>query len=107
MKLEEILTLAVPGTYAVMYGVETLFPAREFPKIAWWSLVGAGFIALMMSISVIAPLLLPVEWLAAHRLVDGTRIRIVGGVVAGFVAVELSVYGYHRACHTSTFMWRA
>ena len=107
MKLEEILTLAVPATYLAMYGVERLFPAREFPTITWWWLVGAGFMVLMMSISVIAPLLLPVEWLAAHRLFDGTRIGISGGLVAGFVAIELGIYGYRRACHRFSFMWRA
>jgi sterol desaturase/sphingolipid hydroxylase (fatty acid hydroxylase superfamily) len=106
MKLDVILTLAVPATYAVMYGVEMRFPAREFPRIAWWWLVGAGFMALVLSISVIVPLLLPLEWLAAHRLVDGTAIGIIGGVLAGFVAVELGVYGYHRACHRFSFMWR-
>jgi sterol desaturase/sphingolipid hydroxylase (fatty acid hydroxylase superfamily) len=106
MKLEDALLLAVPATYLFMLAVEKRFPAREFPKVRRWDFIGVGFMILTMSLAVITPLLLPVDWLATHRLVDGTRVGVAAGVAVGFVTVELGVYIYHRACHRFTFMWR-
>ena len=107
MKLEDALVLAIPATYFLMHFVERLFPAREFPKIKGWGFVGVGFMVLMTSVGVVAPLLLPVDWLATHRLIDGTRLGIPGGILIGFVVVEVGIYGYHRACHRFSFLWRA
>ena len=107
MQIEEILALAVPLTYFGMYAAETIWPARRFPKQRLWGLVGVGFMLLMMTVGVVAPLLLPVEWLAEHRVLDGTKLGVPGGVVVGILALQLVVYGYHRACHRSSLMWRA
>jgi sterol desaturase/sphingolipid hydroxylase (fatty acid hydroxylase superfamily) len=107
MKIEDILALAVPLTYFLMYGVERRLPAREFPKIQWWGFVGVGFMILMMAVAVITPMLIPGQWLDAHRLMNGTRLGVIGGVIAGFIAAELGVYAYHRACHRFAFLWRA
>src|SRR5262245_57367539 len=107
MKLENILILAVPVTYCAMYFVERRYPARQFPTVPWWGFIGAGCMALLLSTSVVVPLLLPVDWLAAHRWIDGTRLEIIGGVVVGFIIFEFAIYGYHRACHNFQFMWRA
>jgi hypothetical protein len=60
MNLETILIFSLPVTYIIMYIVERLRPAREFPKVPWWGFVGIGFMVLMMTIGVIAPLLFPV-----------------------------------------------
>ena len=107
MKIEDILGLAVPATYLFMYVTEKIWPARQFPKIGWWGLVGVGFMLAMMTVGVVLPLVLPVEWIAAHRLVNGEALGVAGGAIVGFVAFELVVYAYHRACHTFPFMWRA
>jgi sterol desaturase/sphingolipid hydroxylase (fatty acid hydroxylase superfamily) len=61
----------------------------------------------MMATGVVFPLLLPVEWIASHRLLNGERLGVLGGVVVGFTVFELVAYGYHRACHAVPFMWRA
>jgi sterol desaturase/sphingolipid hydroxylase (fatty acid hydroxylase superfamily) len=106
MAIEEILGLSVPVVYLGMFATERIWPARKFPKIGWWGLVGFLFLVLMMTIGIIAPLLLPVEWLATHRLLDGTKLGVVGGTIVGFVVVELVVYAYHRACHSSSILWR-
>jgi sterol desaturase/sphingolipid hydroxylase (fatty acid hydroxylase superfamily) len=107
MKIEDILGLAVPATYLFMYVTEKIWPARRFPKIGWWGLVGIGFMLVMMATGVVFPLLLPVEWIASHRLLNGERLGVLGGVVVGFTVFELVAYGYHRACHAVPFMWRA
>jgi sterol desaturase/sphingolipid hydroxylase (fatty acid hydroxylase superfamily) len=107
MKIEDILGLAVPATYLFMYVTEKIWPARQFPKIGWWGLVGVGFMLLMMTFGVVLPLVLPVEWIANHRLMNGEWLGVAGGVVVGFTVFQLVVYAYHRACHSVPFMWRA
>jgi sterol desaturase/sphingolipid hydroxylase (fatty acid hydroxylase superfamily) len=106
MNAEDILGLATPATYFLMFAVEKLRPARVFPKLSWWGLVGFGFLVLMMTLGAVAPLLIPVEWLANHRLLDGTKLGVAGGAAIGFVLLELVVYFYHRACHAYSYPWR-
>jgi sterol desaturase/sphingolipid hydroxylase (fatty acid hydroxylase superfamily) len=61
----------------------------------------------MMTFGVVLPLVLPVEWIANHRLMNGEWLGVAGGVVVGFTVFQLVVYAYHRACHSVPFMWRA
>jgi sterol desaturase/sphingolipid hydroxylase (fatty acid hydroxylase superfamily) len=107
MNPEELIGFAIPVTYLSMYIGERLWPARNFPKVSWWGAVGIVCLLLMMTVGVMAPLLIPVEFLATHRLLDGSRLGVVGGAFAGFVLIEFVVYAYHRACHKSSLMWRA
>lgn len=106
MNIETIVLLSLPFTYLAMYVVERFFPAREFPKVPWWGFVGICFMVLTMSVGNYAPLLFPVKWLETHRLMDGTKLGLVGSIVVGFVVVELATYGWHRASHRFSFMWR-
>ncbi len=107
MQNEEVLGLSVPAKYVLMYLVERIWPARAFPKITGWGLVGAAFLVLMMTTGIVFPLLLPGEWIEKHRLLDGSFPGVTGGVLVGFTLFELAVYAYHRACHHSSFLWRA
>jgi sterol desaturase/sphingolipid hydroxylase (fatty acid hydroxylase superfamily) len=106
MTTEDILGLSLPALYVLMLVAERLFPARRFPKINGWTLVGAGFLVASMAAGILAPFYIPVEWLAAHRLMDGTRLGVAGGAIAGFVAFELLFYGYHRLAHAVPSVWR-
>ncbi len=71
-----------------------------------FALVGLAFMVLMLTVGILTPLLIPVHWLATHRLVDGTKLGVLGGVAVGFVALELVIFAYHRACHRFSFLWR-
>jgi sterol desaturase/sphingolipid hydroxylase (fatty acid hydroxylase superfamily) len=106
MSLVDILGLAVPVTYLSMYAVEVVRPARSFPKQRHWGIAGIGFLIVMMSVGVVAPMLLPVEWLDRHRLLDGTKLGVAGGVIVGLLVFQLFMYGFHRASHRSSFLWR-
>jgi sterol desaturase/sphingolipid hydroxylase (fatty acid hydroxylase superfamily) len=103
----DVLGLLTPLTYFVMLGIETWKPAREFPARRGWQWLGVVFLVIGTTIGVVLPLLLPGEWLDAHRLIDGRPLGIVGGTVVGFIVVELAVYVYHRSAHRFGFMWRA
>ena len=106
MNADAILGMLTLGTYVSMFAIESLWPARAFPKIRLWRLVGVAFLVLIMAFGIVMPLLLPVQWLAEHRLLDGTRLGVVGGVFVGLVASELVGYFIHRAAHRFSFMWR-
>jgi len=106
MNADAILGILTLTTYFGMLGTEAIWPARAFPKIRFWRLAGVGFLIVLMAFGVMTPMLLPVEWLAQHRLVDGTRLGVVGGVVVGLLASELVAYFVHRAAHRFSFMWR-
>jgi sterol desaturase/sphingolipid hydroxylase (fatty acid hydroxylase superfamily) len=95
-----------PVTYFVFLLAEKLWPARRFPPRKGWQFLGVAFLLLIGTIGVVTPLLLPVDWLAAHRWIDGTRLGVIGGAVVGFVVLEGFIYAYHRASHASPFLWR-
>ena len=106
MKTEDILGLAVPALYVLMIVAEQRWPARTYPTVPKWQLLGLGFVVVMMTTGVVAPLLLPVDWLARHRLVDGTKLGVAGGAIVGWLAVTFFSYWYHRVVHASSLLWR-
>lgn len=106
MNADAILGMLTFATYFVMLTVEAIWPAREFPKVRRWRLVGFATLAVIMSLGVVTPLLVPVEWLAQHRMLDGTGLGVVGGTVVGLVVLEFVGYFVHRAAHRLSFMWR-
>src|SRR3954471_18611139 len=99
MNADAILGMLTLGTYVSMLAIEAIWPARAFPKIRLWRLVGVAFLVLIMTLGIVMPLLLPVECLAEHRLLPGTRLGVVGGVIVGLLASELVGYFIHRAAH--------
>jgi sterol desaturase/sphingolipid hydroxylase (fatty acid hydroxylase superfamily) len=102
----DILGLLTPVTFFAMLAIEAIWPARQYPTIKGWRFVGIGFLVVMATIGTLAPLLMPVEWLAEHRLLDMSKLGVAGGAIVGFLIFELVVYGYHRAAHKFGFMWR-
>ncbi len=106
MNAVDILGLLVPVTYFVFLLVERLWPARDFPPRKGWQWIGIAFLVVISTISVVVPLLIPEAWLAAHRLIDGTRLGVVGGTIVGYVLMEGVVYAWHRTAHNVDFLWR-
>ena len=107
MDTVEIVGLLAPVTYFAFLVIEKIWPAREFPPRSGWQWIGVAFLALIGTVSTVVPLLIPQDWLASHRWLDGTKLGVAGGTVAGFVLAEGVVYAYHRAAHRFGFMWRA
>ena len=106
MKLEDLLGLAIFATFGLMLLLEALFPARHYPTRRLWRVRGFLFLVGMAVIATFTPLLLPTEWLAAHRLIDGSSLGIGLGTLVGYAAVSFVVYVYHRAAHRFGFLWR-
>ena len=106
MNAIEILGLLVPLTYLLMLAAEHIWPAREFPKISAWRTTGVVFLIVLAAVSTVVPLLIPEEWLAANRLLDGSSLGVAGGAIVGYIVLSAVAYAWHRAAHNVPFMWR-
>jgi sterol desaturase/sphingolipid hydroxylase (fatty acid hydroxylase superfamily) len=106
MDTVELVGLLIPVTYLVMLAIEKWRPARGFPPRRGWTWVGIGFLLLIGVVSSVVPLLIDPHWLAAHRWLDGSRLGVAGGVVAGYVVLSGLAYVLHRTFHTVPVLWR-
>lgn len=110
MKLEDLLVLAIPVAFVLFWASEYLANraggGRPFPKVRWWFVVGTGFFLLLAAVNATAPLWLPPEWLARHRLLDLTGLGVGWGAVVGYAATSFAMYWFHRAEHKFTVLWR-
>ena len=106
MDLVDLIGLLPLATYVVLAITERMWPARSFPPRRGWQWIGIGFLVLLATLATVVPLVLPVDWMAAHRIFDGTRLGIVGGALVGFVVFELVIYAWHRTAHRVDLLWR-
>ena len=106
MDAVDLIGLLPLVTYVVLAVTERRWPARPFPPRHRWQWIGAGFLILLATLGTVVPLLLPVDWLARHRWLDGGRLGIAGGTLAGFVLLEFAIYAWHRTAHRVDFLWR-
>jgi len=106
MTLEDLLGLAIFGSYGLMLLLEAAFPARPYPARRLWRVRGFLFLVGMAVVATFTPLALPTDWLAAHRLLDLGGLGLVPSVLVGYAAVSLASYAYHRAAHRFGFLWR-
>ena len=78
MTLEDAIGPMIFLSYGALMALEAAFPARAYPARRLWRLRGWLFLVLMGGLATALPLLLPAQWLAAHRLVemrDGKVVR--------------------------------
>jgi sterol desaturase/sphingolipid hydroxylase (fatty acid hydroxylase superfamily) len=106
METADLVALAVPVTYFLFALTERAWPARRFPPRRGWQLVGVGFLVLIATIGTVVPLLLPEDWLTAHRWIDGTTLGVAGGAFVGTLLMSALVYAWHRTAHSVDFLWR-
>ncbi len=106
MDTVDLIGLAVPVTYFVLLATEKLRPARTFPPREGWQWIGIGFLVLLATFGTVVPLLLPGEWLAANRWMDGSGLGIAGGVAVGYFVLSGVMYAWHRTAHSVGFLWR-
>lgn len=106
MDAVDFFSVLTPVTFFFMLAVEARWPARQFPARRHWRWIGTGFLFLLAAMSTITPLLLPVDWLAAHRLMDGTTLGIARGAVVGWVVLSFCNYLWHRNVHRFDLLWR-
>ena len=103
----DLVGLAIPLLWLVMLAIEARWPARAFPPRRGWRWLGLAFLLLIATVGAVLPLLLPLEWLAAHRWLDGQRLGVAGGTLAGWLVLSGASYAWHRSAHALPGLWRA
>jgi len=106
MDAVDFFSLLVPVTWLVLFVLERIFPARKFPPIRGWTWIGVGALLLLGAVQTVVPLLIPADWLETHRLFDGTRLGLAGGIVVGGLAATLVSALLHRSFHRVPLLWR-
>lgn len=103
--LENIVTYGFFGALALFALIEWRRPGRAFPAIRGWWRRGLVSLAVYVGLSTLAPGIWD-AFLADHQLFDGRSLGIVGGALVGVLVLELGIYVWHRALHSSEFLWR-
>lgn len=105
MKTEEIIVLLVPLSFIVMLLIERIRPARKFPRVARWHWTGIGLFVYAGVMNTLLPLLVPEQWLRAHKLFDLAAIGLLPSILVGHLLITFVTYLWHRACHAYTPLW--
>lgn len=105
MSTTDLLLYATLAVYPVLMALEHLAPARWQPRLPAWRTIGIGFFLLYAAVSYFLPQALPAAWFEAS-LLPGASLGVAGGTVAGYLAVTLAGYAWHRAAHASPWLWR-
>lgn len=106
MPLILLLALINPAIYGILLLSEACWPARVYRPVPRWRMLGAAFLILNSSIATLTPLLLPLGWMATHRAMDGSKLGVIFGAVAGFLVTSFTLVVWHRLCHASPLLWR-
>lgn len=99
-------TLAVMGLYALLFAWERIAPGRTLPRVPGWPAMGLAAFVLFLMVSAYLPLLWG-ETLAPLQLADLSGWPTWAAASVGVLLYEFVAYGYHRAMHTFTPLWRA
>lgn len=99
------ITLGLMALFSALLVWERLAPARPMPALrGWWPRVIGAMLGYLMLSSYLP--LLWAETLAPLQLFDLSGWPTLAAAAAGVLAYELLGYGYHRAMHRYTPLWR-
>jgi sterol desaturase/sphingolipid hydroxylase (fatty acid hydroxylase superfamily) len=98
-------TLIVLGLALLMIVVERLKPGRAWPTVRnWWARAIAANVV-QVGIVFLAGATWD-GWLQRYRLWSAEPLGVAGGAVLGYVVITFIYYWWHRARHSSAFLWR-
>jgi sterol desaturase/sphingolipid hydroxylase (fatty acid hydroxylase superfamily) len=108
VRLDEWFGICVAALYPAIIVLEHLRPARRFPKVRFWNVkLGIVLFVYIAAVNVAVLRWLPLEWLAAHKLIDLSQAGMLPSIAIGYLSTTLVMYGWHRAEHRFDFLWRA
>jgi len=99
------ISLSIIAMYALLMIYEAIFPAKQLPKVKFWVLRGIAFFFFYFYLSSYLPLFWA-AYLPQTQLIDLSSLGVAGGAVAGILLYEFGMYVWHRAMHSSNFLWR-
>ncbi len=101
-----LLTVVMVSTLVLMLIAERIRPARQFPSVRGWVCIGIGVMVLFFTVANTWSLVVPKEWLREHRLWNGERLGVAGGIAVWYVFNTFVAYWYHRFQHRFSVSWR-
>jgi sterol desaturase/sphingolipid hydroxylase (fatty acid hydroxylase superfamily) len=104
--LKILLMVVIFSTLVIMLVAERIRPARQFPFIRGWVWIGIGVMMLFFTVASTWSLIVPGEWLREHRLLNGERLGVAGGIAVWYVFNTFVAYWYHRFQHRFSVSWR-
>ncbi len=99
------ISLIVYAIFGGLFLWESLFPARELPKIKFWKLRGFIFFIVYMLLTTYFPLLWD-GFFTSYQWIDLSHLNMVIQIILGVVLFELVQYGWHISMHKSDFLFR-
>jgi sterol desaturase/sphingolipid hydroxylase (fatty acid hydroxylase superfamily) len=100
-----IINCIVVGGFLAFIAIDSLAPARVFPKARYWKLRGVAAAFAYLAAASYSPFLW-VEWLTGPLLFDATTLPFWLQLVLGYAAIQFVSYWWHRALHSSDILWR-
>lgn len=97
--------LVTMGLFGALMLWEALAPARPLPAVRGWRLKGIAALLVYLMIASYLPLLWDAHF-ARWQPVDLEHLPVWAAAAIGFLVYEVVAYGYHRALHRFTPMWR-
>ncbi len=104
--MESLLAVTMFAILVLMLIAEKKQPARSFPAVHGWLWIGIGVIVFFVSLANAWSLVVPANWLRKHRLLNGDRLGVGGGIAVWFVFNTFVTYWYHRFQHRFALSWR-
>jgi len=99
------ISMAILALYAGLWLAEALWPGRTLPHVPGARARGLAWFALYFFGSSYLPYLWA-DTIAPYRWLDLTSWPAGWAMLAGVLSYELVGYGYHRAIHSSDFLFR-
>jgi sterol desaturase/sphingolipid hydroxylase (fatty acid hydroxylase superfamily) len=102
---ERVVTALIPLTYLAMVLIECGGTGWRWPARRGWQLMGLGFFLLLGVVNgVVSGILLRLT--GGFHLIDGSRLGVIPGALAGYVVVSFGNALMHRAYHRYGWLWR-
>jgi sterol desaturase/sphingolipid hydroxylase (fatty acid hydroxylase superfamily) len=89
----------------VMLLVERAAPGRRWPAVTGWWRRAIALNLVQVASSYLAGVAYD-GWLLRHRPWSADSLGVFGGAAAGYLAITLVYYAWHRARHDVDFLWR-
>jgi sterol desaturase/sphingolipid hydroxylase (fatty acid hydroxylase superfamily) len=105
MTMETILTILIPVTFLVAFGLERLFPARPLPKVRWWVLKGFVCFVVTGAINAIVPAIVA-GGVASYAPLHLDKLHVIPAALLVIFASEVFSYFVHRGMHNNALVWR-
>ena len=105
MNPADLIPLAVPVTYLIMFTTESHFVGRQFTAVNNWRKIGVGFFILLLVISLILPLIIPSAQYERNSPFVALNNWFAGTLFA-LLLTTFVTYWFHRAEHHFNWLWR-